>query len=106
MAKFRKVPREVEAFQLGSEWPDWWADAVTANKVVTHNWDCRHRGGPDFAHIYTLEGLMRAEHGDWIVRGVKGEIYPVKPDIFAETYEALEPLHSGRSKTPGRRAKA
>ncbi len=37
--------------------------------------------------IATLEGVMRAEPGDWIIRGVKGEIYPCKPDIFAATYD-------------------
>jgi hypothetical protein len=44
-----------------------------------------------YADIRTLEGVMRAHLGDWIIRGVKGELYPVKPDIFAETYEAAEP---------------
>jgi hypothetical protein len=39
--------------------------------------------------IKTLEGDMRAEVGDWIIRGVKGEFYPCKPDIFASTYEPL-----------------
>lgn len=38
--------------------------------------------------IETLEGTMRAEVGDYIIRGVKGEIYPCKPDIFEATYEA------------------
>lgn len=37
--------------------------------------------------IETLEGAMEAEVGDWIIRGVKGEFYPIKPDIFKETYE-------------------
>ena len=37
--------------------------------------------------IATLEGIMRADPGDWIIRGVMGEIYPCKPDIFAATYE-------------------
>lgn len=41
--------------------------------------------------IGTLEGIMRAEKGDWIIRGIKGEIYPCKPDIFAATYELWEP---------------
>lgn len=41
----------------------------------------------DFVYIHTLEGEMRASNGDWIIRGVKGEFYPCKPDIFAETYE-------------------
>jgi len=40
--------------------------------------------------IDTLEGTMRASIGDWIIRGVKGELYPCKPDIFAETYERVE----------------
>lgn len=38
--------------------------------------------------IGTLEGVMRAAAGDYIVRGVRGELYPVKPDIFAATYDA------------------
>ena len=37
--------------------------------------------------IVTLEGAMIAEVGDWIIRGVKGEFYPCKPDIFAATYD-------------------
>lgn len=40
--------------------------------------------------ISTLEGQMIAEVGDWIIRGVKGELYPCKPDIFEMTYEATE----------------
>lgn len=40
--------------------------------------------------IQTLEGTMRAEIGDWIIKGIKGEFYPCKPDIFAATYEAAE----------------
>ncbi|MDE0921495.1 DUF7681 family protein [Aurantimonas coralicida] len=39
-------------------------------------------------YIETLEGTHRADVGDWIIRGVKGEFYPCKPDIFAATYEA------------------
>jgi len=46
---------------------------------------------PEHIVIETLEGTMRAEVGDWIVRGVKGEFYPCKPDVFAETYEVIEP---------------
>ena len=41
-------------------------------------------------HIPTLEGVLTAKPGDWIIRGVKGEFYPCKPDIFAATYEAVE----------------
>jgi hypothetical protein len=40
--------------------------------------------------IETLEGTMEADIGDWIIRGVKGELYPCKPDIFAATYEPAD----------------
>lgn len=40
--------------------------------------------------IYTLEGIMWASVGDYIVMGVRGEFYPVKPDIFKETYEEVK----------------
>lgn len=41
-------------------------------------------------YINTLEGKMQATVGDWIIRGVSGELYPCKPDIFLKTYEAAE----------------
>jgi hypothetical protein len=37
-----------------------------------------------------MEGVMKASPGDWIIKGVKGEFYPCKPDIFAATYEPAE----------------
>jgi len=40
--------------------------------------------------IHTLEGNMKADPGDWIITGVKGEQYPCKPDIFEQTYERVE----------------
>ncbi len=44
---------------------------------------------PPWINIKTREGIMRADLGDWIIKGIKGEFYPCKPDIFAETYEAV-----------------
>lgn len=41
-------------------------------------------------YIETLEGLMKADEGDWIIRGVKGEVYPCKPDVFKLTYEKVD----------------
>jgi hypothetical protein len=41
-------------------------------------------------HINTLEGVMRANIGDWIIKGVKNEFYPCKPEIFEQTYEIVE----------------
>lgn len=40
--------------------------------------------------IETLEGVHKANRGDFIIKGVKGELYPCKPDIFAATYEAVD----------------
>lgn len=79
--KYRKKPVVIEAWQWDgvathSERPDWLQDhRVTAD----HN--------EQTLKIATLEGVMTAASGDWIIRGVKGEIYPCKPDIFAATYE-------------------
>lgn len=87
MGYYRKRPVVIQAFRLGDEWPDWWHEAHIANNVTTHNNDGRLRGGPDYALIHTLEGVMRAEFGDWIILGVQGEIYSCKPDIFEKTYE-------------------
>ena len=47
---------------------------------------------PAGLEIATLEGYMIADPGDWIIKGVKGEFYPCKPDIFAATYEPVEDL--------------
>jgi len=82
MGRFRKRPVEIEAFRLplADPMPPWLAEAVAAGKVRPY------RGG---AKIDTLEGLLTAEPGDWIIRGVKGELYPCKSDIFAATYDPV-----------------
>lgn len=52
----------------------------------------RHTDKPEYVGmlgISTLEGIMTAKKGDFIIKGVKGEFYPCKPDIFEETYEAV-----------------
>ena len=91
--KFRKKPVVVDAFCLdGGNMPDWFWDRVTANDVILR---AQGTGNPFYnplthAEIKTLEGVMRADRGDWIIRGVKGEIYPCKPDIFMATYEPEE----------------
>lgn len=69
MAKYRKKPVVIEAHQT--------------DKVM---------------YIETLEGIHKANIGDWIITGVNGEQYPCKPDIFAKTYEYVE---GGGSNEPG-----
>jgi hypothetical protein len=80
--QFRKKPVVIEAFEwkTGYVAPAWFDEARNLGIVGADK-----EGG---CFIKTLEGLMRARPGDWIIRGVKGEIYPCKPDIFAATYEA------------------
>lgn len=83
MPRFRKRPIEVEAFQ--------W-DATKPTGDMLREWSdhrVRHHGG-SVCYIETLEGTMEARPGDWIVRGIAGEFYPVKPDIFATIYEPVE----------------
>lgn len=88
MAQYQKKPIVIEAFKLGFDHiPDWFMDKVTTNEIVLHG---GHFKGVESADIRTLEGTMRADHGDFVIKGVKGEIYPCKPDIFAATYEPAE----------------
>lgn len=55
--------------------------------VAKDGWDSYQRlVDMDGLKIYTLEGVMRAAIGDFIIKGVKGELYPCKPDIFKQTY--------------------
>ena len=74
--KFRKKPVVIEAVQFTGEQP--WPEGVYASS------NPRERDTPV---CWTLEGPLHVSVGDWIIRGVKGEFYPCKPDIFAATYE-------------------
>lgn len=84
--KFRKKPVVIEAFRLGFDpIPDWASNSTGIDYRTDLTDEARHH-----ALIPTLEGTMRADLGDWIIQGVKGERYPCKPDIFAATYEPAE----------------
>jgi hypothetical protein len=83
MAQYRKKPVVIEAVRLTNDTFDapHPNDEHIPGVVYDPNMKC--------AFIKTLEGTMRADIGDWIIRGVKGELYPCKPDIFEATYEAV-----------------
>ena len=93
--KYRKKPVVIEAFQLGYHWPqdecnEWFHDAVSKCVITTHNMGKFHNPNEKpFIEIRTLEGVMRGDHGDYIIKGVQGEIYPCKPAIFEATYEVV-----------------
>lgn len=88
MSLYRKKPIIIEAFLLnerGLVAGDWFWDAVTRNDIITHCFG-KHEPDPAWCEIKTLEGVMVAKAGDYIIRGVNDEIYPCKADIFAKTY--------------------
>ena len=90
--KFRKKPIVIEAFKLnerGLVEEDWFWDAVSNDTIITHYFGEFHPE-PAWCEIKTLEGIMIAKAGDYIIRGVNGEIYPCKPDIFTQTYEQAD----------------
>ena len=91
MGKYRKKPVVIEAFQLnasGLVGEDWFWNAVSENTIVTHDFG-KHYPNPAWCEIKTLEGTMIAKAGDYIIRGVNGEIYPCKSEIFHVSYEAV-----------------
>lgn len=89
MTKYRKKPVEIEAFQFNIDpMPDWFMDKVAINEVILRK--CNHDKytiGEAYCDIHTLEGVMQGFGGDYIIKGVQGEIYPCKPDILKATYE-------------------
>ena len=68
----------LHGFILGLHYPDWFADAVTANAAITVNLDGRHRGGPDVAYLWTPTGIKIARSGDWVI-WTKHETFDVVP---------------------------
>lgn len=87
MAQYRKKPVVIEACQLpaagDNDWRDFhlWCDEVNF-------WGDQWRQVGDAILVETREGTMRGNPGDWIIRGVAGEFYPCKNEIFEKTYEA------------------
>lgn len=95
---FQKLPVVIQAFQMTQErradnrdWPAWLNDAWQLDNSRPGSLqptECPHSDGTDLLEIITLEGKHLISWGDWIIRGVKGELYPCKPEIFAATYKA------------------
>ena len=84
VAKYRKKPVVIEAIQVDSHDFDGLLEIVKWSGGIPVDED------DHVIAIDTLEGRMFADHGDWIIKGVKGEFYPCKPDIFEATYEPVE----------------
>ena len=82
MSKFKKKPVVIDAWEL--EYNTHCIDALIEIIGV----DTASRGADGSLKIKTLEGVMTAVTGDYIIKGVQGEFYPCKPDIFKQTYDA------------------
>lgn len=106
--KYRKKPVVIEAIQFDGtnahqicEWVE--GKQIDNPFAMTGNCYIKQYGIPDTEPlqciwrlvIKTLEGEMEANQDDWIIKGVKGEFYPCKPDIFEATYEATAPAQGG-----------
>jgi hypothetical protein len=92
--RYRKKPGEIEArvFSGTAELIDVYELAEWCGGTFKHD---THPGQEHKTYYWsieipTLEGVMRATIGDFIIRGVQGEFYPCKPDIFAQTYEEVQ----------------
>jgi hypothetical protein len=85
MSKYRKKPIVIEAHLWNGDIEALigWAESFPHKAAIRFDLGA-------LVVIETLEGNMTAQKGDWIIRGVKGELYPCKPDIFAATYEPVE----------------
>lgn len=91
MARYRKKPVEIEAIQYTGnnnfEIRNWSNDIVYPSPVLEPD---EENPSGSYLQIKTLEGIMTAIPGDYIIKGVKGEFYPCKPDIFELTYDKID----------------
>ena len=84
--RFRKKPVEIEAVKFdGWNWAECYQ--FMSDEVLVFPEVFKER---EYIKIDTLEGTMTASRGHWIIKGVNGEFYPCKPDIFEKTYELVE----------------
>lgn len=81
--KYRKKPIVIEAMKFDSS-------LNVVSRILEWSSPTLLRLMHNGLHIPTLEGTMIASRGDWIIKGIKGEFYPCKPDIFEASYEAVD----------------
>ena len=85
---YRKKPVVIDAMHFSSSDDVEQIRRWSGGMIVPHEGD-PVSSNPSFLVVKTLEGTMQARPGDWLIRGVKGEYYPCKPDIFDATYEPV-----------------
>lgn len=91
---YKKKPVVIEAVQLAvdnfEEVENFIGYDTIGFRFYNHEGDFLRKQNPQGLNINTLEGCMQAKLGDYIIKGVNGEFYPCKPDIFHKTYEVYE----------------
>lgn len=95
VSKFRKKPVVIEAFQMTKErrwdnrdWPEWLNEAWSKSRTEAGALFIRPLDeNKELLAIATMEGPLCVSWDDWIIRGIEGELYPCKPEIFAAIYE-------------------
>ena len=97
MGKYRKKPIVIEAFQMtkekrwdNSDWPNWLNQAWQKEPSEGALWIDDNDPDREKLVCGTLEGVHKVDFNDYIIQGVKGEIYPCKENIFELTYEKVE----------------
>ena len=110
MYRYRKKPVVIEAFQMTEErrrnnddWPNWLHEAWNKphnEPGAMYPADFPDSDGTDELTIVTLEGNHRVTFGDFIIRGVRGELYPCKPEIFEATYDRVDDTPRYRDAAP------
>ena len=87
MAKYRKKPIVIEAVE-------WKGTKQSFDEIIAMGIGSKWKGGEmgsDSFFIETLEGDMKVSKGDFVIKGINGEFYPCKPDIFEKTYDSENP---------------
>lgn len=90
--KYRKKPIEIDAFKFYVDYmPEWFLEGVANDDIKLFKCDARIYSIEEaYCEIKTLEGTMIARGGDYIIKGIHGEIYPCKPEIFEKSYYPVE----------------
>ena len=89
MQKYRKKPVEIEALQLHMSNMEPLIEQMRRDGYEVESFSQPPMRAITGIKIKTLEGVMQANFGDWIIKGVQGEYYPCKPDIFEKTYDLV-----------------
>lgn len=103
MKAYRKKPVVIQAVQVEAFWFERMPPITQSALVREHKlYGLTFNNRDKTISISTLEGVMTAQVGDYIIRGIKGELYPCKPDIFEASYEPTDEAPTTQKDGPSR----